>query len=211
MEVLGCNSLFYNMKYTNFLLFFFLWGGITTGLLCYRQKDKKILIAYSRVNHIALCLVGLFSLTSSGWRGMVFIFFGHGILSSLLFFLTTRDYQSRSNRSLFKGVLIGGKSLLFYFIFILTLILNSGFPPFINFLGEMLVFRLIVDIPLLLPFFLLHFLIGGVYIITLAANMVFKRKEEAYVGGWEMNHPFLLTSLLHLSFFFFSAFPSLII
>lgn len=44
----------------------FLWGGVVSGLSCYRLKDKKVVIAYSRVNHMALCLLGLYRCRSFG-------------------------------------------------------------------------------------------------------------------------------------------------
>jgi NADH-ubiquinone oxidoreductase chain 4 len=63
-----------------------LWGAIFLGLFCYRQKDTKILIALSRVNHIALVITGLFLTYSFTFLGRLLIIIGHGLFSSGLFF-----------------------------------------------------------------------------------------------------------------------------
>lgn len=43
-----------------------IYGGLVSSLICVRQTDVKSLIAYSSVAHMALVMVGLFSLSEAG-------------------------------------------------------------------------------------------------------------------------------------------------
>ena len=56
-------------------------------LLCVRQLDIKILVAYSSVSHMGLVICGILSLSSWGRSGAVIIMVGHAFASSGLFYL----------------------------------------------------------------------------------------------------------------------------
>ena len=53
-------------EYTFWFLGLAIYGGLIASLVCIRQTDVKSLIAYSSVAHMALVMVGLFSLSEAG-------------------------------------------------------------------------------------------------------------------------------------------------
>jgi len=93
------------------LNFFFisirLIGGGLIRLLCLRQVDIKLLIAYSSVAHIGIVLGGLLTLTSWGLIGAYTLILAHGLCSSGLFRIANISYERLGRRSLFinKGLL----------------------------------------------------------------------------------------------------------
>lgn len=196
------NLMFLERKSTLTLLSFFLWGGGLAGILCFNQKDKKVLVAFSRVHHMALCVVGIFSLTSFGWIGCGWILYGHGLLSSLLFFLLRLDYVRTGQRSLRKSVWGGGGNPLLSIIWVVTIFLRRGFPPFLNFMGECCLLSLRRTSLQPLNFLLfLNFVLGGIYRITLLGGVSLKRKEKTDFGIFDGGFSSWLIISLHLIFF----------
>jgi len=53
-------------SYSFFFVGLAIYGGLIASLICVRQTDVKSLIAYSSVAHMALVIVGLFSLSEAG-------------------------------------------------------------------------------------------------------------------------------------------------
>lgn len=78
------------------------------GMCCLRQRDIKVLIAYSSVVHIALVLVGVVRGGAWGFMGAVAVMVAHGLCSSGLFAWANRSYEHSHSRSLMlnKGGLI---------------------------------------------------------------------------------------------------------
>jgi NADH-quinone oxidoreductase subunit M len=57
------------------------------GLVCLAQTELKRLIAYSSVGHMGFVLLGIATLTSTGYRAALIGNVAHGIITGLLFFL----------------------------------------------------------------------------------------------------------------------------
>ena len=97
------SSLFWNV-----LFYVGLYGGFITCLLCSRQSDLKVLIAYSSVVHIRVIFLGLMRLSDWGYYGALMIIVAHGFISPLMFYLMTHIYSLISSRSILilKGVLL---------------------------------------------------------------------------------------------------------
>lgn len=88
-------------------------GGTLVRFICIVQVDIKSLVAYSSVVHMGLGLGGLAVLTLRGYEGMYCLILGHGIVSSLIFFLVGVFYDRMHSRSL---ILSKGFIVLFPFI-----------------------------------------------------------------------------------------------
>nr|YP_007026825.2 NADH dehydrogenase subunit 4 [Metacrangonyx dominicanus] len=124
----------FSMKYI--FMSISLMGGFIVGLLCLRQMDMKVLIAYSSVCHMASCISVLLILGELGYKGCLFMMVAHGLCSSGLFYLVDVIYKRTNSRSLFinKGLLSIFPSLSFWwFMFILA---NLAGPPTLNLLSE---------------------------------------------------------------------------
>ena len=135
-------SVFYQeiLFFSSFLLTISLIGGVLACFICFRQVDRKSLIAYSSVAHIALVLTGLVIITTYGWWGCYTIILAHGICSSGLFCLVGLCYSRLGSRSIFiiRGMLM--VSPLFTLWWFLFSIFNMGAPPSLNLFGEVLIF-----------------------------------------------------------------------
>jgi len=134
-------------------------GGVYIGFVCLRQVDIKSLIAYSSVCHMSLVIGGLIRIIFWRIEGVLVIILAHGLCSSGLFCLVNFMYERYFTRGL---ILL--KGLLVYFPFLggwwfIFRILNIGFPPSLNFLGEFILlggimkWRLLIILLLFILFF----------------------------------------------------------
>lgn len=111
-------------------------GGGLIAILCLRQLDIKVLIAYSSVRHIAFTLAGYLRGTTWGFIGATLIMLRHGVCSSALFAGANILYLRSSSRlfSLNRGVLsVLPAFSLFWFLIRLG---NMGAPPTVNLIRE---------------------------------------------------------------------------
>jgi len=142
---LGSVGLLYVVRYINFLVKFH-WLGlgiVILMLIILSLRDLKIIIAYSSVAHISIVFYVIIMGSFIGKKGAIYIIFYHGFISPLIFWVVgiLAWWKTRS--------LIVIKLISFsYFFFLLCLfflfILNIGFPPFIGFIREILMFKSLV-------------------------------------------------------------------
>ena len=97
-----------NRVFLNYLFYVGLYGGVFVSLLCVRQIDLKIMIAYSSVVHMSVMVLGFLSFTSWGVYGSVMIIVAHGFISPIMFYLITYIYDFKHSRRIMvlKGVLL---------------------------------------------------------------------------------------------------------
>ena len=110
------------------------------GLAAIRQVDLKKIIAYSSVVHMNIGLLGLFTQTSSGIIGFIFLMCSHGLISSALFFAVGMLYERLHTKNILyiKGLSrIMPKFSLFFLLFCFA---NLSLPGTCNFVGEIIVF-----------------------------------------------------------------------
>lgn len=117
-----------------------LLGVIYGSFSTIRQVDLKRIIAYSSVAHMNLVVLGLFSFSSQGIEGALFLMVGHGVVSAALFFCVGVLYDRYHSRLIrYYGGLVTVMPLFSTFFFFFTLA-NMSFPGTSNFLGELLIF-----------------------------------------------------------------------
>jgi NADH-ubiquinone oxidoreductase chain 4 len=125
-----------NLKLNYLWISIRLIGGFIVRLICLRQRDLKILVAYSSVAHISLAIVGITSITIWGMMGGLVLIIGHGLCSSCLFSLVNIIYERSGSRRIFlnQGFLnIIPSMALWWFLFRAC---NIAAPPSLNLLGE---------------------------------------------------------------------------
>ena len=126
------------------LLLIIIVGRVGGRVRCFLQRDRKRLIAYSRVAHINF---GMFVLFLRRRKGVVFnylLLFIHGVISRILFYFIGFLYQNAFTRAIY--LLSGGATGIIFFIITLALIMNFGVPPFVRRVGEVIFFSLIYKI-----------------------------------------------------------------
>jgi len=134
-----------NLKFNYYIISLSLLGILYLSLICFFQRDLKILIAYSSVVHIGLVIIGLLTINIWGYRGSLVLMFGHGLCSSGLFCLRNICYLRFKSRRIFlnKGLINIFPFLSFWWFLLCSS--NISFPPSINLFGELFLFiRLII-------------------------------------------------------------------
>nr|AAP74631.1 NADH dehydrogenase subunit 4 [Ruditapes philippinarum] len=129
-------SEFFSEKFMVFLLVISLWGGVLSSAICVCQSDMKSLIAYSSISHMALSLSSLLSMYSIGKMSCVCLFFCHGLCSPILFSLAASSYDFLNSRNILMTKSAGRSFPMVTCAWFLFCILNMGFPPSLNFFGE---------------------------------------------------------------------------
>nr|AYN50407.1 NADH dehydrogenase subunit 4 [Lepyrus sp. G312] len=113
-------------------------GGMIISLVCMRQSDMKMLIAYSSVSHMGLVLAGIMTLNLWGFWGALVLMLAHGLCSSGLFCVANISYERTHSRSIYlnKGMMNIMPSLSMWWFLLCSS--NMAAPPSFNLLGEIL-------------------------------------------------------------------------
>ncbi len=115
--------------------------NIVYGALCaMAQTDMKKMVAYSSVNHMGYCLLGIAGMTTAGFTGAVFQMLTHGIITGALFLLVGVIYDRAHTRdvSAFGGLAV--KLPVYAGLMSLTCFASLGLPGLAGFIGEFLCF-----------------------------------------------------------------------
>lgn len=111
---------------------------IYAGIIAFRQKDIKKVIAYSSISHMGIVVLGIFAFNSEGMSGAIFMMVAHGVTSGALFLFAGMLYQRSATRHVddFGGL---AESMPHYATFFgLAMMSNVGLPLTIGFVGEFL-------------------------------------------------------------------------
>ncbi len=114
-------------------------GIIYGALVAMVQPNMKKLIAYSSISHLGFAVLGIFSFTSAGLNGAVFVMLAHGISTGALFMLAGILHERRHTYEIreFGGL---ATPMPVYAAFFLFIVLSSvGLPLLNGFVGEFLV------------------------------------------------------------------------
>lgn len=112
---------------------------IYTSIITLRQTDLKVIIAYSSISHMAVCILGIFSNSITGITGSLVLSIAHGFVSPGLFIIVGGILYDRYHNRLvyyFQGLITYMPYLSVYFI--ILSFCNIGTPLSINFIGELL-------------------------------------------------------------------------
>ncbi len=104
------------------------------------QKDLKKMIAYSSVNHMGYCLLGMAALTPIGLNGAIFQMVTHGVVTGALFFLVGVIYDRAHTREIegFGGLMT--KLPGYSGIMLVACLASLGLPGLAGFASEFMCF-----------------------------------------------------------------------
>lgn len=125
--------------YTPFVYILCVITIIYTSIITLRQTDLKVIIAYSSISHMAVCILGILSNSFIGINGSLILSLAHGFVSPGLFIIVGGILYDRYHNRLihyFQG-LISYMPWLSVYLIILSFC-NIGTPLSINFIGELL-------------------------------------------------------------------------
>ncbi|MBI3565547.1 MAG: NADH-quinone oxidoreductase subunit M [Elusimicrobia bacterium] len=115
--------------------------NIVYGALCaLAQTDLKKMVAYSSVNHMGYCLLGIAGMTAAGFSGAVFQMVTHGIIAGALFLLVGVIYDRAHTRDLsaFGGLAV--KLPVYAGVMSVACFASLGLPGLAGFVGEFMCF-----------------------------------------------------------------------
>ncbi len=109
------------------------------ALVATQQKDMKYIIGFSSVSHMGIVLLGIATMTHTGFNGAIFQMFSHGIMTALFFACVGWIYDGAHTRMLDE---LGGLSKQVPVIsafFIIAGLCGLGLPGMGSFVAELLV------------------------------------------------------------------------
>lgn len=128
-----------SMLYTPVVYMLCIITIIYTSIITLRQTDLKVIVAYSSISHMAVCILGIFSNSLTGITGSLLLSIAHGFVSPGLFIIVGGILYDRYHNRLihyFQGLITYMPYLSVYLI--ILSFCNVGTPLSINFIGELL-------------------------------------------------------------------------
>jgi NADH-quinone oxidoreductase subunit M len=114
--------------------------GIVYGaLVAMVQPNMKKLIAYSSVSHLGFVVLGIFSFTTAGLNGAVFVMLAHGISTGGLFMLAGILYERRHTYEISEFGGLASPMPIYAASFLFIVLASVGLPLMNGFIGEFLV------------------------------------------------------------------------
>ncbi|MGA7078286.1 MAG: NADH-quinone oxidoreductase subunit M [Terriglobales bacterium] len=121
------------------IMFLALIGIIYGALVALVQPNMKKLIAYSSISHLGFVVLGIFSFTTAGLNGAVFIMLAHGVATGGLFMLAGLLYERRHTYEITEFGGLATPMPKYATFFLVTVLASVGLPLMNGFIGEFLV------------------------------------------------------------------------
>jgi len=114
-------------------------GIIYGALVSLVQPNMKKLIAYSSVSHLGFVVLGIFSFTTAGLNGAMFVMLAHGVATGGLFMLAGILYERRHTYQISDFGGLATPMPKYATFFLVTVLASVGLPLMNGFIGEFLV------------------------------------------------------------------------
>jgi NADH-quinone oxidoreductase subunit M len=114
-------------------------GIIYGALVALVQPNMKKLIAYSSVSHLGFVVLGIFSFTTAGLNGAVFVMLAHGISTGGLFMLAGILHERRHTYEISEFGGLASIMPIYAATYLIILLASVGLPLLNGFVGEFLV------------------------------------------------------------------------
>ncbi len=122
-----------------FVLPFAILGAINIvygAVVAMAQTDFKKMVAYSSVSHMGFVMLGLASMTTTGFNGALLQMFNHGIITGAMFFLVGVLYDRAHTRDLDKFGGLGVKMPVYAGMLTVFSLASLGLPGLSGFVSE---------------------------------------------------------------------------
>jgi NADH-quinone oxidoreductase subunit M len=107
------------------------------GVLAWRQRDLKGMVAYSSVSHMGVVLLGIAALNVAGLTGAVMQMVAHGLVAGALFLLIGLLYERTHTRDLADYSSLVRVMPRFAFFTVLAFLAAMGLPGTAGFVAEL--------------------------------------------------------------------------
>jgi NADH-quinone oxidoreductase subunit M len=179
---------------------------IYTSLVALAQEDMKKLIAYSSVAHMGFVTIGVFTLTTQGLQGGIFLMLSHGIVSAALFLCVGVIYDRMHTREIAAYGGLADRMPLYAFCFMVFTLANVGLPGTSGFVGEFLsligAFRINTWVAFLAT---TGMILSAAYALYLYRRIIFGKLEKAslkFITDLTWREVAIMTPLIALTILF---------
>ncbi|MDD5269898.1 MAG: NADH-quinone oxidoreductase subunit M [Candidatus Omnitrophica bacterium] len=158
------------------------------------QTDFKKMVAYSSVSHMGFVMLGLASMTVTGFNGALMQMFNHGVITGGMFFLVGVLYDRAHTRDLDKFGGLGVKMPVYAGVLTVFTLASLGLPglsgfvsEFMSLMGGFISFRLITIISVL------GIVITAGYFLYIIQRVLLGPLNSAWAGIADINRRELFT------------------
>lgn len=138
------------------------------------ELDVKRWLAFLRLSHILVALLGLVFSYSGGYIFSAVYCLGHGVSASLLFYLFLLCYSSSGSRNWYIVVHTASRGFLWKMLVVLGLLTVSSFPPSISFFSEVYILSARLPFSCVLLLFQVYLFFGGLVPLVLVGFLSVK-------------------------------------
>jgi NADH-quinone oxidoreductase subunit M len=107
------------------------------GVLAWRQRDLKAMVAYSSMSHMGVVLLGIATLNVAGLNGAVTQMVAHGLVAGALFLLVGLLYERTGSRDIADYTSLSSTMPRFAFFTVLAFVAAVGLPGTAGFVAEL--------------------------------------------------------------------------
>lgn len=178
-----------------------------------QQKDLKYIIGYSSVSHMGIVLLGIATMTTTGFNGAVFQMFSHGIMTALFFACVGPIYDQCHTRRVDELGGLSQKAPVISAFFIIAGLCGLGLPGMGSFVAELLVTLAAVSVyPVIGIISIIALLVTAYYVLTAVQKVFYgpvsKAGEHLHdISGFQFIPRAVLVGVL----IFFGIFPQIFI
>ncbi len=169
---------------------------IYAAFVAMAQRDFKKMVAYSSVSHMGFVILGLASMTITGFNGALLEMFNHGIITGAMFLLVGVLYERTHTRELDAFGGLGAKMPVYAGFLTIFTLASLGLPglsgfvsEFLSLLGAYQVFKTITIISVL------GMVITAGYFLYMLQRVLLGKLNEKWVKIIDMNKVELMTIL----------------
>jgi len=178
-----------------------LWLAVSTVVLstfaALAQKDLKRILAYSSVNHLGYCMLGIFASASlagdstatatakfATLDGVILQMFNHGLTASTLFwFVALLETRSQGSRDLNDFGGLRKVAPIFCGLMGIALFSSLGLPGLNGFIGEFLIFRGLFPLATwAASLALIGLLVTAIFILTILQRVFYGPLNEQWLN-----------------------------
>jgi len=171
------------------------------AVIAYRQKELRLVLAYSSLSHMGIVLLGLASLNELGMQGAVFQLVSHGLISALLFLLLGCIYERTGTTNIEE---LGGLAKAAPFLSGALLIgglASLGLPGLSGFVGELLALLGLFDTnKTVVSIAVVGIILTAVYMLRAVMGTTFGPMQPKYEGIKDARFTEALPTVVLLAF-----------
>lgn len=187
---------------------------VAAALVAIRQKDIKLLLAYSSISHLSLCFLGIAAWNIQATTGVAFQLVSHALCTGGLFYLLSFIAKSSNETRIERYQCLTSVAPKLSFLFFVVTFGSIALPLTSGFVGEFLILSGSYRVfPLQTSVAMLSVVFGAIYMLSLMREMFFgvNPSEEASKVNDISNSNLVCSGLIAAAILFLGVYPQALI